>query len=305
MKRVIAIQGSSGSESVSQVSEIELALQGQEGTVVITNGILNLDSSSIAEMSSDSSDGVTVGIVSNADDFATISADQVLSMLASESEWPIGAIAAPASTIRKAAAKGAKSTLELMSSVLVISALNDETITYISLSSKASPSDIQLANDARARIMRISIEEANVEDLFPSHPWTTHGEESLAASYHSLCALFLKLGDTQSAVECLSISDQFEDSPRSLALKGLIACVQGETLSAVANMVSSLQQYEQRKKNDGSHYLSFMPKSIDSVNSNLKEGLEALNKRDNEKALICFKSAVFNFDSFYSENGID
>lgn len=305
MKRVIAIQGASGGESAIQPGEVGSALQGIEGGVIITNGTMEMSSSSFAELASTPHDGVVIGVIGNTDNLPDISAENLLASLTGESEWPIGAISAPASLVRKASEKGAQTVIELMATVAMIASLNDEEMTVASLSAENSTSSTSLAQDARARMIRISLEEANVEDLFPSHPWTTHGEESLAASYHSLCASFLKLGDTQSAVECLSISDQFEDSPRSLALKGLIASIQGETLSAVANMVSSLQQYEQRKKNDGSHYLSFSPKSIDTVNSNLKEGLEALNKRDNDKALTCFKCAVFNFDPFYSENGIE
>ena len=99
-----------------------------------------------------------------------------------------------------------------------------------------------------ARLLRSIVNNCNIEDLFPNHDWTQHGQESAAAAYHSLAALFIKLQDTEAAMECLAFSDQLEDSPRSLALKGLIAIEKGETLAAVANMVSSLQQYESRKK---------------------------------------------------------
>jgi hypothetical protein len=102
----------------------------------------------------------------------------------------------------------------------------------------------------------------------------------------------------------LKLSDQLEDSPRSLALKGIIAFDRGETLGAVANLVSSLQQYELRKKSDGSHYLSFAPNNLERINSNLNAGLQALNKRNNEAALEHFAEAVNDFDTFYTEHGV-
>ena len=34
------------------------------------------------------------------------------------------------------------------------------------------------------------------------------------------------------------------------------------------------------------------------------DGLEALNKRENDRALTHFSEAVFNFDPFYAEYGV-
>lgn len=162
-----------------------------------------------------------------------------------------------------------------------------------------------VSDEERARLLSIALDQCNIEDLFPNHAWDAHHEESAAAAYHSLAASFVRLGDSASALECLKLSDQLEDSPRSLALKGLIALDRGEILGAVANMVSSLQQYETRKQNDGSHYLSFQPKDLERINSRLQQGLQALNKRDNVTALEHFADAVFHFDDFYTSFGVD
>jgi tetratricopeptide (TPR) repeat protein len=167
-----------------------------------------------------------------------------------------------------------------------------------------SSADCILSNARMASLLRLAVNNCNIEDLFPEHAWNEHQEESAAAAYHSLAALFIRFGDTESALECLKLSDQLEDSPRSLALKGIIAFDRGETLGAVANLVSSLQQYELRKKRDGNHYLSFTPSNLERINSNLNAGLQALNKRNNEVALEHFAQAVNDFDTFYSEYGV-
>jgi hypothetical protein len=144
----------------------------------------------------------------------------------------------------------------------------------------------------------------NIEELFPRHNWKAFSEESAAASYHSLAALFLRFQDPDSAAQCLACSEKLEESPRYFALQGLIQQAQGETLGAVANLVSSLQCYEARKSADGKHYLNFKPSNLEIVKTRLAEGLDALNKRDNNRALASFSDAVFSFDSFYSEHGV-
>ena len=153
----------------------------------------------------------------------------------------------------------------------------------------------------RAQALKSFISIIPIEDIFPNHAWDAHLNESLAACYHTLAAYFIKLADFDSALDCLRHSDTLEDSPRALALKALISQANGETLGAVANMVSSLQQYEQRKDPSAPHYVSFQPRDIEVVNAKLKDGLEALNRRDNETALNKFTEAVFNFDEFYDD----
>ena len=160
------------------------------------------------------------------------------------------------------------------------------------------------APQACARALRMVVDSCNIEELFPNHAWLEHEQESAAAAYHTLAALFLRLEDRESALECLELGDRLEDSPRSLALKGLIAFERGEDLAAVANMVSSLQQYERRKK-DAGHYISFKPMDIEQINCKLNLGLKALNSRDNSGAAAHFAAAVFNFDPFFRDFGID
>ncbi len=159
---------------------------------------------------------------------------------------------------------------------------------------------------ATAKLLSFTVAMGNIEDLFPQHPWESHEEEAAAACFHTLAAHFIRLGDVVSARECLNMSDNLEDSPRSLALKAMISRFQGETLGAVANLVSSLQQYELRKRDSNEkHYLSFAPKDLEVINSNLHQGLSALNKQENEKAFKHFATAVANFDNFYSQLGVD
>ncbi len=163
---------------------------------------------------------------------------------------------------------------------------------------------LQLNNAESARAMKLVVANCNIEDLFPRHSWTEHKAESVAACYHTLAAFFVQREDLDSAIECLAYSDELEDSPRSLALKGLIALKRGETLGAVAQLISSLQQYEVRKRENDSHYLSFNPKDFEKINTSLSAGLEALNRRDNDQALQHFAQAVFEFDPFYREMGV-
>lgn len=163
----------------------------------------------------------------------------------------------------------------------------------------------ELGNDERAACLQVAVNANNIEDLFPNHPWSMHGEESAAASYHSLAAVFIRLGDFASASTCLELSDRLEESPRSLALKGLLAMQRGEVLGAVANMVSSLQHYEMRKRETGDHYLHFSPSDLEGINAKLSSGLAALNRRENLVALEHFADAVFSFDPFYRQFGVD
>jgi hypothetical protein len=188
---------------------------------------------------------------------------------------------------------------EIMYSALFAAMSSGEEISFIPTRTN------ELTNELKAKILKRAVELIPIEELYPNHPWSTHGEESLAAAYHTISAHLIKLKDYDGALEALSVSDRFEDSPRSLALRGVIAREKGETLAAVANMVSSLQQYEKRKVQTDNHYLSFTPKSFEDINSELKEGLDALNRKENETALTHFAKAVFQFDGFYKNQGLD
>jgi hypothetical protein len=196
----------------------------------------------------------------------------------------------------------------IIAQLYVIAVANNENVDRMPVTIEVdsdSASILSLAALDRAATLRIAISNCNIEELFPTHAWSIHHEESAAAAYHSLAAIFIKLGDFESAQSCLNLSDQLEDSPRSLALKAMIALNQGEVLVAVANLVSSLQQYETRKKGSSEHYLTFNPMDLNEINTRLCQGLEALNRRENKDALGHFAEAVFNFDSFYKEFGLD
>jgi hypothetical protein len=181
----------------------------------------------------------------------------------------------------------------------------DWNIENVSLNSHFQNSEARLSSSQCADLLRYALAVINIEDLFPRHSWEEYPEESAAACYHSLAAKFIALGELPTARECLVQSDQLEDSPRSLALKGIIAMHEGEVLSAVANMVSSLQEYERRKGGESSHYLSFSPNNLEIINSRLQSGLSALNEQRNDKAAEFFTDAVFEFDGFYKECGLE
>lgn len=256
-----------------------------------------LDDQSIAYAQS-SADG-------DGEDFSTASMQTLLQLISYETEWSISAIAAKKSLVSDVLNSTAESAIEILARVMISAVGNNYSIATVEpVFAKISADSIKLSKQAASRCLNMITNCAAIEELFPEHAWEKYSEESAAACYHSLAAMFIRLGDDQSAIECIRVSEQFEESPRSWALKGLIAFNKGETLGAVANLVSSLQQYEERKKSD-THYVIFAPKDLEEINSSLVSGLDALNKRDNEKALDFFARAVFNFDDFFARYGLD
>ncbi len=163
---------------------------------------------------------------------------------------------------------------------------------------------IILDNNSRAKLLRDVIATNNIEEVFPNNNWDTFSKESAAVAYHTLCAMFIKFDDLITAKECLNLSSNFEDSPRALALRGLIALKQKQDLNAVANMVSSLHIYEKRKKEDN-HLVNFNPQNLDIIGAKLNQGLDALNKKDNHLAATLFADAVYSFDDFFKKQDID
>jgi hypothetical protein len=239
-----------------------------------------------------------------------ITTDSLVSIIASQERWPGVFVAMRASFAEKFLRTSTGATLlDVMAEGLIQATIEGELVERLHSQIEVSSFDIsselcRLSNETRAALLKLVVNNCNIEDLFPNHAWRAHEEESAAACYHTLAALFIRFADSDSALECLALSDQLEDSPRSLALKGIIALDRGETLGAVANLVSSLQQYELRKKSDGSHYLSFTPNNLERINSNLNAGLQALNKRNNAQAVEHFAEAVYDFDTFYTEYGV-
>jgi tetratricopeptide (TPR) repeat protein len=242
-------------------------------------------------------------------DSGTFSVDQLSAILSPASSVALGVIILSKNTLTDIVPFEATSPQEFIG-MLAVSAVGMHyavNATDISLETETLVMAELVAdtNTQKANILRHTINSLNIEELFPNHAWSVHGNECAAACYHTLSAQFIKLGDLDSALECLSLSDQLEDSPRSLALRGLIALGKGETLQAVANMVSSLQEYEKRKEDaEKAHYLTFTPRDLEKINTDLQSGLDALNKRDNSAALEFFSGAVFEFDSFYEDCGL-
>lgn len=235
--------------------------------------------------------------------------DNLIPTLSSITSWPLGIIALRRSLVASMDTQADEPSAIVGRLLIAAIANNHPTEKYsniIQATSTATTDELLASDRTIAAMLGEAVNACNIEELFPNHAWQTHEQEAAAACYHTLAALFLRLADLDSARECLSFSDQLEDSPRSLALKGLLSMESGETLGAVANMVSSLQQYEVRKTNrDNQHYLTFIPTDLEQVNRRLHAGLAALNSRDNETALSHFTEAVFSFDSFYTETGLD
>ena len=232
------------------------------------------------------------------------SVEDLIDLLSNNPEWPAMAISADRELALSLIKGQADSISEIIALMLVRGTIQGASIGATPEIFKSSSLELSLSNTAMARLLGIVLSECNIEELFPNHPWDRHQEESAAAAYHALAALFIKFGELSGAAECLALSDQFEDSPRSLALKGMIARLKGETLGAVANMVASLQQYELRKLSNANHFVRFIPRNIEQITVKLQAGLSALNRSENEKALELFSEAVFNFDPFFSQAGL-
>lgn len=242
-------------------------------------------------------------------DMPEISPDAIVQAINRYDVWPLLCVSTTRHALNSVRMESAESAVEVILQALINSIADGDSTR---VSSRISPlvhptaaaAICTLSSKAKARSLQCAVDGMNIEELFPNHNWTTFSEESAAAAYHSLAALFLRFQDADSAAQCLSCSERLEESPRYFALQGLIQHAQGETLGAVANFVSSLQCYEARKKANDSHYLKFTPGDLNMIKTRLAEGLDALNKRDNAKALASFSDAVFNFDSFYAEHGV-
>lgn len=312
-----ANQGSTifiSTKDTSLAAALRGAMDGaDEHLFVMLDARLDINSTQIADFIRFAADRATdqfsyIALESDSEsiDYEELSADSIVPLISSGIALPNMCVAFSAELANSCSASIAQSSSEYATEIAfktVIAAAG--TARYTNSAACPVPAESLRASSAeRARLLRAVIEQTNIEELFPQHAWSAHQAESAAASYHSLAALFIKLGDASSAAECIKLSENFEDSPRALALKGIIAREKGEMLGAVANMVSSLQQYEERKKNDGKHYLTFVPQDLEVINTSLQNGLSALNQRDNKTALEHFSKAVFNFDSFYRDYGI-
>lgn len=239
-----------------------------------------------------------------------IAPESIVTSLSNSETFPLLCVATSRYALSSVRHHQLESVTEFLTHALIMSISDGDTVQFSStispmIDSKLAPELTTLSNKAKSRCLRAAVDGLNIEELFPSHNWGLFGRESAAASYHSLAAMFLRFDDPDSAAQCLNCSESLEESPRYFALQGLIHKAQGETLGAVANLVSSLQCYEARKDNqEGQHYLTFKPSNLEIIKSRMAQGLEALTRRDNVKAFESFSDAVFKFDSFYTEHGV-
>ena len=239
-----------------------------------------------------------------------IAPESIVTSLSSSETFPLLCVATSRYALSSVRHHQLESVTEFLAHALIMSVSDGDTVRVSSTISPIIDDEtvskvITLSNKAKSRCLRAAVEGLNIEELFPQHNWGLFSKESAAASYHSLAALFLRFEDPDSAAQCLNCSESLEESPRYFALQGLIHKAQGETLGAVANLVSSLQCYEARKDNqDGAHYLTFKPSNLEIIKTRMAQGLEALTRRDNVKAFESFSDAVFEFDSFYTEHGV-
>ena len=181
-------------------------------------------------------------------------------------------------------------------------ALSNETPSHSLVMPTIAPTEAPpLTSANKSFILKALLHLRNIEEIFPSLDWETGEVKTAAYAYQRLASCFLDYEDAGAAMECLTLSEQFEESGRSFALRGVIASSKGDTLAAVANMVSSLQQYEE----DTHKQESKLAKEVEiAVTECLKGGLKALNKQDNKTAFTKFAQAVSKYDSFFNQQGL-
>ncbi len=238
-----------------------------------------------------------------------MAADSIIESLKLNSVWPLLCVATTRYALSATSPASCTSVAEYLAQTLIRSLSDGDTIRVSATATPAvAPADAarlaQLANSQLGRCLLAAVDSLNIEELFPQHNWASFSKESAAAAYHSLAALFIRFGDQNSATQCLECSQRLEDSPRYFALKGILQSANGEVLGAVANLVSSLQMYEERKASSSTHYVTFTPTDLNTVQVRLAQGLNALNEKDNSRAIEHFSEAVFSFDPFYAQHGV-
>ena len=236
--------------------------------------------------------------------------DSIIESLTHNSVWPLLCVATTRYALSATSPASCTSVTEYLAQTLLRSLSDGDTIRASqTVNPSVTPADaarlIELSPAQLSRCLHAAIDSLNIEELFPQHNWVSYSKESAATAYHSLAALFLRYGDQDAATQCLDCSQRLEDSPRYFALKGLLQQANGETLDAVAAFVSSLQMYEERKASATSHYITFTPTDLEAVQTRLAQGLNALNDKDNKRAVEHFSQAVFNFDPFFAQHGVE
>jgi hypothetical protein len=239
-----------------------------------------------------------------------MTSDSIIESVKVNSVWPLVCVATTRYALSATQPACCTSVAEYIAQTLIRSLSDGDVIRSSQISNPLmNPADAarltELSNTQLSRCLHAAVDSLNIEELFPHHDWLSFSKESAAAAYHSLAALFIRFGDENAASQCLECSQRLEDSPRYFALKGIMQNANGETLGAVANFVSSLQMYEERKASTASHYITFTPSDLEVVQTRLAQGLNALNDKDNARAIEHFREAVFNFDPFFSQHGVE
>ncbi len=285
--------------------------------VLIISSTLTLGTGDIAKMAAELENRSVLehtvyqpSIGGNVIELAEMSADTIVESLKHNSVWPLVCVATTRYALSATNPSGCTSVTEYIAQTLIRSLSDGDTIGISSTATPMmSPADAarltELSAAQLARCLHAAVDSLNIEELFPQHNWMSFSKESAATAYHSLAALFLRFGDQNAATQCLECSQRLEDSPRYFALKGLMQNANGETLGAVANLVSSLQMYEERKTNTSQRYITFSPTDLEAVQTRLAQGLNALNDKDNARAIEHFSQAVFSFDPFFAQHGVE
>jgi hypothetical protein len=240
---------------------------------------------------------------------AQLSAAEIPNILSKARPLPLAGIKVSKAFLLSQIMPDVKTPEGIVSSLLVSAAAEFQTIdsdlAFIHSKTMTLESAVPSLQE-RGALLRQTVNQINIEELFPNRPWEHGQNEAAAACYQQLAAQFISLQEYSSAEECITLSERMEDSPRCLALKGIVAMLKGEELEAVANMVSSLQEYERFKKESSHVLMKINPTSenLEQINAALQSGLEALNARNNSGAASHFADALFKFDSFFSENGL-
>jgi hypothetical protein len=229
--------------------------------------------------------------------------EKLTTTLMSECAFPFGGILFPVEILDEIPIE-ANQNIRLVALLLFCKAIARKTTHFLIPHTIANKdSEFLLSNFERAATMKELLSISNIEELFQSVGWDSPSDlpKKAAHCYRNLGAFFLRMGDLSSATDCVDLSESLHVSPRSTVLRGIIAANKGDSLTAVANLVSSLQQYEQNAALQ-QEYSNPLSEQVEiEVTSSMKQGLKALNQKDNLKAFGLFASAISKYDDFFAQ----
>lgn len=286
-----------------KISDLLSHYNDNDFVVIATNDLISINNIDFITDKSKSSDIIFIGN-NNCIEIENLHSNDIINIIKSNKITLPSIICIKCSILKSIGISEYRNFQEVCMGV-ILSIVTNNLNSLIYTNDETESCDINLDNNMRAKILRELLQTTNIEDLFPNNNWEIFANESAAVSYHTLCAMFIKFNDLTSAKECLNLSSSFLDSPRSLALRGLIALEQNDDLNAVANIISSLQLYEKRKKKlNNIEKINTTPQDLNLIEERLNQGLDALNNKENHKAATLFADAVYTFDSFFKEQNI-